>query len=117
MRRAKPSMFPVFLTVPDWIFPSSVKRGLDWTMVGRPSVLSSAPAREEYWERTRLCSPHHTRTQHLGAIEGDIRAAVGNSSEEVEVLVLSALGVLHGGGGRLLYTQRSSASPEPTHPE
>jgi hypothetical protein len=74
-------------------------------MDGRPAIVQSSPRltedgidpvrdREEHWEHTRFGSPHHTPTQHLGTIEGDIRAAVGNLSEEVEVLVLSALGNL-----------------------
>jgi hypothetical protein len=42
----------------------------------------------------------------MNVIEGDIRAVVGNSSEEIEVLVLAVLGVLHRAtADSSLYTQ------------
>jgi hypothetical protein len=51
----------------------------------------------------------------MNVMEGDIRAVLGNSSEEVEVLVLAVLGVLHRAtADSSLYTQKP---PELIHRE
>jgi hypothetical protein len=55
----------------------------------------------------------------MNVIEGDIRAVVGNSSEEIEVLVLAVLGVLHratADSSLRIHTNSAGAHPSRAHP-